>query len=199
MITPIVSHPIFFAQPPNTPNTPVDKKDSGLDEILDDLFRLGAKNLRRMGQEKFKMSVTMTHSGIQTMKVDIMIEDVEQIRQFLTPNVLDEMDKVIQPLISQPIHITPPNDDYVAPATKSILDELLEEFGDEILNVTMIDEEADFNPTKDIEELKDFSLKIPRRIRALEQETRDFDVENKQKNDLKASPLKKLLITTVTA
>ncbi|GJX98252.1 hypothetical protein Tco_0355271 [Tanacetum coccineum] len=50
------------------------------------------------------------------------------------------------------IHTTPPNDDYVAPATKSILDELLEEFGDEILNVATIDEEAD--PTKDLEELE---------------------------------------------
>ncbi|GJT55018.1 hypothetical protein Tco_0990072 [Tanacetum coccineum] len=35
-----------------------------------------------------------------------------------------------------------------------MLDELLEELGDEILNVTMVDEEADFNPTKDLEELE---------------------------------------------
>ncbi|GKB59200.1 hypothetical protein Tco_0915386 [Tanacetum coccineum] len=81
---------------------------------------------------------------------DITIEDVERIRKFLTPHVPDEMDEVIQPLISQPIHTAPPNDDYVAPATKLIFDELLEEFGDEILNVTMVDKEADFNPTKDI-------------------------------------------------
>ncbi|GKC80255.1 hypothetical protein Tco_1131029 [Tanacetum coccineum] len=92
---------------------------------------------------------------------DITVENVKLIRQFLTPNVPDEMDKVIQPLISQPIHTTPPNDDYVAPATKSILDELLEEFGDEILNVIMIDEEADFNPTKDIKELERLFSKDP--------------------------------------
>ncbi|GJV44848.1 hypothetical protein Tco_1429384 [Tanacetum coccineum] len=30
--------PQFFAQLPNTPNTPVDKKDYDFDEILDDLF-----------------------------------------------------------------------------------------------------------------------------------------------------------------
>ncbi|GJW57726.1 hypothetical protein Tco_0104457 [Tanacetum coccineum] len=42
----------FFAQPPNTPNTPVDKKDFDFDEILDDVFKIGAENLRRMGQEK---------------------------------------------------------------------------------------------------------------------------------------------------
>ncbi|GJT32708.1 hypothetical protein Tco_0923127 [Tanacetum coccineum] len=35
-----------------------------------------------------------------------------------------------------------------------MLDEILEEFIDEILNVTMVDEEADFNPTKDLEELE---------------------------------------------
>ncbi|GJS41985.1 retrovirus-related pol polyprotein from transposon TNT 1-94 [Tanacetum coccineum] len=35
-----------------------------------------------------------------------------------------------------------------------MLDKLLEEFEDEIFNVTMVDDEADFNPTKDLEELE---------------------------------------------
>ncbi|GJX95079.1 hypothetical protein Tco_0349665 [Tanacetum coccineum] len=47
------------------------------------------------------------------------------------------------------------------PATKSILDELLEEFSDEILNVTMVDEEANFNPTRDIKELERLLAKYP--------------------------------------
>ncbi|GKE29486.1 hypothetical protein Tco_1444870 [Tanacetum coccineum] len=83
---------------------------------------------------------------------DITVEEVERIRKFF--NVPDEIDEIVQPLIPEPIHTTPPNDDYVAPATKSILDELLEEFRDEILNVTMDDEEADFNPNKDLEVLE---------------------------------------------
>ncbi|GKE09413.1 hypothetical protein Tco_1412964 [Tanacetum coccineum] len=81
---------------------------------------------------------------------DITIEDVERIRKFF--NVSDEIDEIVQPLILEPIHTTLPNNDYVAPATKSILDELLEEFSDEILNVATINEEAD--PTKDLEELE---------------------------------------------
>ncbi|GJV02110.1 hypothetical protein Tco_1335679 [Tanacetum coccineum] len=85
--------------------------------------------------------------------------DVERIRKFF--NVPDEIDKIVQPLILKPIHITPPNDDYVAPATKSILDKLLDEFRDEILNVTMVDDEADFNPTKDLEELERLLAKEP--------------------------------------
>ncbi|GJU88402.1 hypothetical protein Tco_1300825 [Tanacetum coccineum] len=83
---------------------------------------------------------------------DITVKDVERIRKFF--NVPDEIDEILQPLIPEPIHTTPPNDDYVAPTTKSILDELLKEFSDEILNVAMIDEEADFNPIKDLEELE---------------------------------------------
>ncbi|GKD37710.1 hypothetical protein Tco_1257917 [Tanacetum coccineum] len=92
---------------------------------------------------------------------DITVKDVERIRQFLTSNIPDVMDDVIQPLIPKTIHTTPLDKDYVAPATKLILDELLEEFRDEILNVTMVDEEADFNPTKDIEELERLLAKDP--------------------------------------
>ncbi|GKD34315.1 hypothetical protein Tco_1249824 [Tanacetum coccineum] len=90
---------------------------------------------------------------------DITVEDVERIRKFF--NIPDEIEEIVQPLIPEPIHTTPPNDDYVAPATKSILDELLEEFRDEILNVTMVDEEADFNHTKDLEELERLLAKEP--------------------------------------
>ncbi|GKC36504.1 hypothetical protein Tco_1048888, partial [Tanacetum coccineum] len=192
----------FFTQQPNTPNTPVDKKDSDFDEILDDLFSVGAENLRRMGQEKVRhgcnvdTSKDTNHesgnllnfpiflaanefSSICEQDVDlekeeaeveddddgdtydiwdITIEDVEQIRQFLMPNFPDKMDNVIQPLIPQTIHTTPPNDDYVALATKSILDELLEEFDKEIMNVTMVDKETAKDPQSHFMEIKVHSV-----------------------------------------
>ncbi|GJY86360.1 hypothetical protein Tco_0500386 [Tanacetum coccineum] len=72
------------------------------------------------------------------------------------------IEEVIQPLIPKTLHTTPPNEDYVAPATKSLLDELLEEFRDEILNVNMVDEGADFNPNKDIEELEKLLANNPK-------------------------------------
>ncbi|GJX25122.1 zinc finger, CCHC-type containing protein, partial [Tanacetum coccineum] len=93
---------------------------------------------------------------------EITVEDIERIRKFLTPNILDIINDVTQPLIPKTIHTTPPDEDYVAPATKSILDELLEEFRDEILNLTMVSEEADFNHTKDIEEFARILAKDPR-------------------------------------
>ncbi|GJZ24414.1 hypothetical protein Tco_0561873 [Tanacetum coccineum] len=40
--------PQYFVQLPHTPNTPVDKKDSDLVKIMDDLFRIGDENLKRM-------------------------------------------------------------------------------------------------------------------------------------------------------
>ncbi|GJU17703.1 hypothetical protein Tco_1145669 [Tanacetum coccineum] len=153
--------PKFFAQPP-TPNT--SKKDSDFDKILDKLFRTGAENMKRMGHDIVQDSIWEQNDDSEEDQEedgddkdtfdmwDITVEDVERIRNFF--NVLDEIDEIVQPLIPEPIHTTPPNDDYVAPTTKSILDELLEEFRDEILNVTIDDEEANFNPTKDLEELE---------------------------------------------
>ncbi|GJU74430.1 hypothetical protein Tco_1265835 [Tanacetum coccineum] len=199
--------PQFFAQPPHIPNTPVDKKDSSFDDILDDLFRIEAENLKRMGQEKvqngcdddisrsMKVVIFLTFlyfpllmnllvfvnrmlTTLMTWRKrrlrrkmvmmgdiydiwDIMVEDVERITQFLSPNVPDVVDDVIQPLIPKTIHTTPTDKDYVAPATKSILDDLLEELGNEILNVTMVDEGAECNPTKDIEEFETLLAKDP--------------------------------------
>ncbi|GJW43692.1 hypothetical protein Tco_0072491 [Tanacetum coccineum] len=60
-------------------------------------------------------------------------------------------DGVMQPLTSQIVHITPPDDDYVAPATNPILDKYLNEFGKEFFDMTEVDENGKF--IKDIKEL----------------------------------------------
>ncbi|GJZ87654.1 hypothetical protein Tco_0659264 [Tanacetum coccineum] len=100
------------------------------------------------------------------------------------------MDEVIQPFIPQTIHTTPPNDDYVAPATNSILDELLEEFKDEIVNVTMVDEEADSNATRDIEELERLLAKDPHDDELLEKWMllEKADVEHVVSSSYRANP-----------
>ncbi|GJY85348.1 hypothetical protein Tco_0499374, partial [Tanacetum coccineum] len=107
------------------------------DEIFGDLFRMGAKNFSGMKQEEAK--VEDCDEGNMDDIWDITVEDV--------PGVMDDM---IQPLIPQTIHTTPRDKDYVASTTKLIL----EEFRYEILNITVIDEEVDFNHTRDIEELE---------------------------------------------
>ncbi|GKD70884.1 retrovirus-related pol polyprotein from transposon TNT 1-94 [Tanacetum coccineum] len=59
------------------------------------------------------------------------------------------------------MHTTPLDEHYVAPATKSILDDLLNEFEDEILNVAMVNKGAECSPTKDLEELERLLAKDP--------------------------------------
>ncbi|GKB68145.1 hypothetical protein Tco_0929557 [Tanacetum coccineum] len=123
--------------------------------ILSSCFyeRNAPSNTRNMEMESDIENMTMSEYLKDIFDMwDITIEDVERVRQFLTPNVPDVIDN-IQPLILITIHTTPPDEDYVAPATKSILDDILEEFGDEILNVTMVDKGVECSPSKDLEEL----------------------------------------------
>ncbi|GJS03264.1 hypothetical protein Tco_0319772 [Tanacetum coccineum] len=139
-----------------------------------DLFRIGDENLKRMENDIDQDSSCEQDDDSEDDQEedgddrdtfdmsDITVEDIERIRQFLTPNVPEVIEDVIQPLIPKTLHTTPPNEDYVTPATKSILDELLEKFGDEILNVTMVDEGSDFNPDKDIEELEKLLANDPK-------------------------------------
>ncbi|GJZ56330.1 hypothetical protein Tco_0611523 [Tanacetum coccineum] len=128
------------------------KKDSSFDEILDDLFRIGAKNLKRLGQEKVqnrcdddtsrdtnhesgnRLNFHIFHATNKFFSICEQDVDLEEDQE--------EDDDLIQPLIPKTIHTTPPDKDYVTPTTKSILDDLLEEFRVEILNVTMVDEGA---------------------------------------------------------
>ncbi|GKC53857.1 hypothetical protein Tco_1076602 [Tanacetum coccineum] len=105
---------------------------------------------------------------------DITIEDVERLRQILTPTIhtfpnlepvvqpymplgpvrdkakvireeehdydIPLQDDVVQPLIPQAVHITLPDDDYVASATNPILDKHLNEFRNELFDITGVDE-----------------------------------------------------------
>ncbi|GKC08140.1 hypothetical protein Tco_0999750 [Tanacetum coccineum] len=64
-------------------------------------------------------------------------------------------DGVIQPLTPQTVHITPPDDDYVAPATSPTLDKQLNEFGKECSDITRVAEKENGNHVKDIQELSD--------------------------------------------
>ncbi|GJZ57594.1 hypothetical protein Tco_0613088 [Tanacetum coccineum] len=62
---------------------------------------------------------------------------------------------VVQPLTPHTVYITPPDDDYVAPATSPTLDKQLNELGKKYSDITRVAEKADGNPVKDITELSD--------------------------------------------
>ncbi|GJY37141.1 hypothetical protein Tco_0422519 [Tanacetum coccineum] len=84
--------------------------------------------------------------------------------QLLTPSVhaLPEPKPVVQPcvpLLPSPDEVMVVRDKEPNNDVNRISIQLLEEFRDEILNVTVVDEEADCNPTKGMEELERFLAK----------------------------------------
>ncbi|GKD07847.1 hypothetical protein Tco_1187532 [Tanacetum coccineum] len=110
---------------------------------------------------------------------DITVKDVERLRQFLTPTIhtLPNPEPVVQPYMPlgpvhdkekiikeeeqdydiplHDVHITLPDDDYVAPATSPTLDKQLNEFGKECSDITRVAEKENGNPVKDMQELSD--------------------------------------------
>ncbi|GJW77392.1 zinc finger BED domain-containing protein RICESLEEPER 2-like protein [Tanacetum coccineum] len=64
-------------------------------------------------------------------------------------------DGVMQPSAPQTVHITPPDDDYVAPATNPILDKQLNEFRKEFFDITRVAKKENCNPINDVKELSD--------------------------------------------
>ncbi|GKB59737.1 hypothetical protein Tco_0915923 [Tanacetum coccineum] len=62
-------------------------------------------------------------------------------------------DHVMQPLTPQTIHITSPDDDYVAPATNPILNKHLNKFREEFADNTRVSEKIDSNLVNDLKEL----------------------------------------------
>nr|GEW35408.1 hypothetical protein [Tanacetum cinerariifolium] len=120
---------------------------------------------------------------------DITVDDVERLRQFLTPAIhtLRNIEPIVQPYMSlgsvhnkkkiireeeqdynilkhyglmqpltpQTVHITPPDDDYVASATSPTLVKKLNEFKKECSDITRVTKKVDGNPVKDIKELID--------------------------------------------
>ncbi|GJY20833.1 hypothetical protein Tco_0393399 [Tanacetum coccineum] len=138
--------PNFYDQSPYTPNPQHDDKELSFEEDYNNLVRMGVKNLRKQAEAK----VDDCNEGNMDDIWDITVEDIEIFKKLFTPTVVREeerdndvvsisiqvpgvIDDMIQPLIPQTLHSKPPDKDYLAPAIKSIIDELLEEFRDEIL------------------------------------------------------------------
>nr|GEY24021.1 hypothetical protein [Tanacetum cinerariifolium] len=108
---------------------------------------------------------------------DITVKDVEGLRQFLTPTIhtllgpihykekivtekeqdydIPLHDGMLQPLTPQTVHITPPDDDYVASATNLILDKKLNEFREEFSDITRVAKKENGNPISNVNEVSD--------------------------------------------
>ncbi|GJY57990.1 hypothetical protein Tco_0457882 [Tanacetum coccineum] len=83
----------------------------------------------------------------------------------------------MQPLTPQTVHITPPDDDYVASAINPILNKHLNEFGEECADNTRVFEKINSNPVNNLKELlntydfKSFIQKLKHKLSQLSHET----------------------------
>ncbi|GKD56716.1 hypothetical protein Tco_1290103 [Tanacetum coccineum] len=135
------------------------KQELSFEEDYNNLVRMGVKNLRKQAEAKAILTPTihtLPELGLVVQPCVPLLPSPNEVKVVREEEPNNDVDSIsIQvPLIPQIIHTTPPDKDYVAPTTNPIFDELLEEFRDGILNIIMADEEANFNPTMDIEELE---------------------------------------------
>ncbi|GKD04131.1 hypothetical protein Tco_1179105 [Tanacetum coccineum] len=122
---------------------------------------------------------------------DITIKDVERLTQLLTPTIhtlpnLESVDYdipphggVVQPLTPQTVHITPPDDDYVAPATNIILDKQFNEFGEEFSDINRVAEKANDKELSDVNTY-DYETFIQKLLHQVSQSSRETGMTKRE-------------------
>ncbi|GJU46764.1 hypothetical protein Tco_1204030 [Tanacetum coccineum] len=124
--------PNFYDQSPYTPNPQPENKELSFEEDIT------VKDVERLRQLLTPTVHTLPELNHVVQPCVPLLPSPDEVKVVMEeePNYdVDSMsiqvfiinDDLIQPLIPQPIHTTPPDKDYVAPATKLILEELLEE------------------------------------------------------------------------
>ncbi|GJY17525.1 hypothetical protein Tco_0389016 [Tanacetum coccineum] len=136
-----------------------------------EIVRINHCNLDILPPIRFGLSVMMKQwkedEGDMNVGWDIIVKDVERLRLVHDKEKIVRKeehdydiplrDGVMQPLTPQTVHITPPDDDYVAPATSPTLDKQLNEFGKECSDITRVAKKANCNLVNDVKELYDIN------------------------------------------
>ncbi|GJZ09264.1 ribonuclease H-like domain-containing protein [Tanacetum coccineum] len=125
-----------------TKECPLEKEDKAVEQ------REKFKVRTTMGKENMKEPVP--HDLPRTLFLGHLKEQIEEQDYDIPLH-----DGVMQPLTPQTVHITPSDDDYVAPATNPILDKQLNEFGKEFSDITRVAKKANCNPVNDEEQFAD--------------------------------------------
>ncbi|GJR48327.1 hypothetical protein Tco_1316430, partial [Tanacetum coccineum] len=72
----------------------------------------------------------------------------------------NDVERLMQPLIPQMVHITPSGDDYVAPATNPMSNKQLNRFNEEFSNITKGAKKEYDNPVIETYDCEDFIRKL---------------------------------------
>ncbi|GJY55198.1 retrovirus-related pol polyprotein from transposon TNT 1-94 [Tanacetum coccineum] len=114
---------------------------------------IGKENMKEPVPRDLPPTLSLGHlkkqigSPYRTRETVCMIENPEEVHKMKDEGDMDDYDVplhdgMMKPLTPQTVHITPPDDDYVAPATNLILDRQLNEFGEEFSNITKVAEKV---------------------------------------------------------
>ncbi|GJR93049.1 hypothetical protein Tco_0265223 [Tanacetum coccineum] len=152
------------------------------------------KIVRMIGNlEKLHIAKAQEDKGDMDIGWDITSKDIERLRQFLTPTVqtlpnlelvvlglVHDKDKivrgkkqyydiplndiVVQLLTPQTVHITPPDDDYVASTTNRMSNKQLNKFEEKFSNITTVDKKEYDNPVIKTCDYETFIRKLPHQV-----------------------------------
>nr|GEY66651.1 hypothetical protein [Tanacetum cinerariifolium] len=125
----------------------INKMEAQEDEgNTDDGWDITVKNV-----DRFRQILTPTIHTLPNLKPMVQsyvtrgpVHDKEKVvREKEQDYDIPLQDHLMQPLTPQTVHITPPDDNYVPPATNPILNKYLNEFGEEFADNTRVSEKID--------------------------------------------------------
>ncbi|GJS02080.1 hypothetical protein Tco_0318588 [Tanacetum coccineum] len=96
---------------------------------------------------------------------DITSKDVERLRDEEHDYDIPQNDILMQPLTPQTVYITPPDDDYVAPAANPMSNKQLNKFEEEFYNITKVSEKEYDNPVMKTYDFETFIRKLLHQVR----------------------------------
>ncbi|GJZ43958.1 hypothetical protein Tco_0591213 [Tanacetum coccineum] len=108
--------------------------------------RLKYRNQMRRWEMTIEGTKAHEEEGDMDVDWDITSKDVERLREKEQDYDIPLNDSIMQPLTPQMVHITPPDDDYVAPATNHMSNKQLNKFKEEFSNITRAAEKEYDNP-----------------------------------------------------
>ncbi|GKE15014.1 hypothetical protein Tco_1422591 [Tanacetum coccineum] len=109
--------------------------------------------------------------GYMDVGWDITSKDVERLREKEQDYDIPLNDSVMQPLTPQTVHITPPDDDYVAPAKNPMSNKQLNKFEEEFSHITEVAEKEYDNTVIKTYDCETFIQKLLHQVSQSSRET----------------------------
>ncbi|GJX00511.1 integrase, catalytic region, zinc finger, CCHC-type containing protein [Tanacetum coccineum] len=132
---------------------PLEKEDKAVEQSNYDITVKDVERLRKILTSPIHALPNLKPIVQPYMPLGLVYNKAKVVKEEEQDYHIPLHEHVMQPLTPQTVHITPPDDDYVASATNPILNKHLNEFGEEFADNTRVSEKIDSNPVNDLKEL----------------------------------------------